>query len=191
MSLRIQASMLAVILFAFTASSAHAEGWFRSRWAKSDPAIQQASHVVEAEAENEQSAETDAPITQVVMHRFINHPPPQPRPVDLAPVAPVPAGYGQYPVLDAPLYPAPVQYTPAYNGGTIITNQAFAPHEMLYPHRYHAMYPPFYYRVRGGWIWTPFGMRQHEQWKLEGTEVLVNYRAKRKLFSGFHPPRGR
>ena len=32
-----------------------------------------------------------------------------------------------YPRLNAPLYPSPVQYTPAWSGKTIITNQALAP----------------------------------------------------------------
>lgn len=95
----------------------------------------------------------------------------------------------QYPQLHAPLYPSPVQYTPPYTGGAIITNQAFAPHEMLYPHTYHAMYPPFYHKVTGKWIWTPFGIRQHEHWKLQGTEVTVKYRSHYPLFGGFHPPR--
>jgi hypothetical protein len=98
------------------------------------------------------------------------------------------AGAGRYPVLNAPLYPSPVQYVPAWSGGTIITNQALAPHEMLYPHAYHAMYPPFYYRVRGFWFLTPFGVRQHEQWKLEGTHVKVKYRDHYRPFSQFHPP---
>ena len=95
---------------------------------------------------------------------------------------------GQYPQLNAPLYPSPVQYTPPWNGGTIITNQALAPHEMLYPHTYHAMYPPFYHKVKGGWFWTPFGFRQHEHWELQGTEVTVKYRSHYPLFGGFHPP---
>lgn len=99
------------------------------------------------------------------------------------------AHYGQYPQLNAPLYPAPQQNIPSWNGGAIITNQALAPHEMLYPHEYHAMYPPFYYKVTGGWIWTPHGMRQHEKWKLQGTEVKVKYRSHYKFLSGFHPPR--
>ena len=94
-----------------------------------------------------------------------------------------------YPQLQAPLYPSPVQHTPAWNGGTFITNQAFAPHEMLYPHTYRAMYPPYYYKVKGGWIWTPFGMRQHEEVKLQGTEVTVKYRSHYPLFSGFRVPR--
>ena len=81
-----------------------------------------------------------------------------------------------------------MQYTPAWNGGTVITNQAFAPHEMLYPHTYHAMYPPFYYKVKGSWFWTPFGVRQHENWKLQGTEVTVKYRSSYPLFSSYHPP---
>lgn len=99
------------------------------------------------------------------------------------------AGYLQYPQLQAPMYPSPVQHTPAWNGGTVVTNQAFAPHEMLYPHTYRAMYAPYYYRVKGGWIWTPFGMRQHEQVKLEGTEVVVKYKSHYPLFSGFTKPR--
>lgn len=103
-----------------------------------------------------------------------------------------PGGYngGAYPKLNAPLYPSPVQSTQPWSGGSIITNQAFAPHEMLYAHKYHAMYPPFYYRVKGSWIWTPFGMRQHENWKLQGTEVKVNYRSTYAPFSGFHPKFG-
>ncbi len=94
----------------------------------------------------------------------------------------------QYPQLHAPLYPSPVQYTPPYTGGAVITNQAFAPHEMLYPHTYHAMYPPFYHKVKGSWIWTPFGVRQHEDWKLQGTEVTVKYRANYPFFGGYRPP---
>ncbi len=95
---------------------------------------------------------------------------------------------GQYPQLNAPLYPSPIQGVPSWTGGTVITNQAFAPHELLYPHEYHSMYGPFYYKVKGSWVWTPFGMRQHEQWKLQGTEVRVKYRSNYKLFSGFCPP---
>ena len=100
-------------------------------------------------------------------------------------------GYAQqhYPQLNAPLYPSPVQNTSSWNCGTIITNQAFAPHEMLYPHTYRAMYGPFYYRVKGGWVWTPFGVRQHEQVKLEGTEVIVKYKSHYPLLSGFRTPR--
>jgi len=93
---------------------------------------------------------------------------------------------GGYPQRNMPLYPGPRQSTQPWTGGAIITNQAFAPHEMLYPHKYHAMYGPFYYRVKGCWLWTPFGMRQHEQWKLQGTEVKVNYRSTFAPFSGFH-----
>jgi hypothetical protein len=96
----------------------------------------------------------------------------------------------QYPRLNAPLYPSPVQYTPPWNGATIITNQALAPHEMLYPHEYRAMYPPFFYRVKGNWILTPLGVKQNETWKVQGTELRVNYRAHRGPFSRFfHAPR--
>ena len=106
-----------------------------------------------------------------------------------ATVAPV-GNPNVYPRLNAPLYPAPVQYTPAWTGGTIITNQALAPHEMLYPHEYNAMYGPFFYEVDGHWVVTPGGVRQKERWKLTGTRVKVKYRARRGLFSKiFFPPR--
>ncbi|MCA8991960.1 MAG: hypothetical protein KDA88_08275 [Planctomycetaceae bacterium] len=93
---------------------------------------------------------------------------------------------GKYPQLSSALYPAPVQNVPSWQTQTVITNQAFAPHEMLYPHDYKAMYGPFYYKVRGHWFWTPFGMRQHENWKLEGTTVEVKYRARTPLLSRFN-----
>ncbi|AMV21825.1 hypothetical protein [Planctomyces sp. SH-PL14] len=114
-----------------------------------------------------------------------------PYPAAGAPPAPYCQGVnvGQYPQLNAPLYPSPVQYTPPWNGGAIYTNQALAPHEYLYPHQYKAMYPPFYHKVHGGWIVTPWGVRQHEKWKLEGTMVKVNYLSHRAPFSFFIPPR--
>jgi hypothetical protein len=72
----------------------------------------------------------------------------------------------------------------------MITNQAFAPHEMLYPHTYRATYPPFYHRVKGCWVLTPFGIRSHERWELQGTQVQVKYRSQYPgLFKGaWHPP---
>jgi hypothetical protein len=59
---------------------------------------------------------------------------------------------------------------------------------MLYPHQYYAMYGPYYYRVQGHYVVTPFGVRTHEKWKLEGTQVKVKYHPHFKLFSGYHPP---
>ncbi len=94
----------------------------------------------------------------------------------------------QYPQMHAPMYPCPVPNVPTYVGGTTYTNQAFAPHEMLYPHKYKSLYPPFYYKVHGKWWWTPFGMESHDTWELQGTEVTVNYRSSYRWFSGFHPP---
>jgi hypothetical protein len=114
---------------------------------------------------------------------------------DPALVAPAPAGVAGaiptvYPRLNAPLYPSPVQHVPAWTGSSYITNQALSPHEMLYPHKYRAMYPPFYYKVTGGWVVTPTGVKQHERWKLEGTQVKVNYNAHRNPLSRiFFPPR--
>lgn len=100
-------------------------------------------------------------------------------------VMPAPRGYPQ---MHAPLYPTPVPNVPASVGGTTITNQAFAPHEMLYPHEYKALYPPFYHKVSGKWWWTPFGMESHDKWELQGTEVKVKYRSSYRPFSGFAPP---
>ncbi len=94
----------------------------------------------------------------------------------------------QYPQMHTPLYPTPVPNVPAHIGGTVVTNPAFAPHEMLYPHEYKAMYPPFFHRVRGAWWWTPFGMESHDKWELQGTEVKVKYRSSFAPFSGFVPP---
>ncbi|QDU00429.1 hypothetical protein V6x_01020 [Gimesia chilikensis] len=93
-----------------------------------------------------------------------------------------------YPQLGAPMYPSPKPGIPDYVGRTIITNQAFSPHEMLYPHEYNAMYGPYFYNVKGGWIWTPFGMRSHERWELEGTRVNVKYKSDFGFFPKFIPP---
>ncbi len=88
--------------------------------------------------------------------------------------APQQTGYVK---LNAPMYPTPRPNIPIWTGGSMITNQAFAPHEMLYPHTYRSMYGPFYHRVHGCYVWTPFGMRTHEKWDLLGTTVQVKYRS--------------
>lgn len=95
---------------------------------------------------------------------------------------------GQYPQTGAALYPAPVPGIPQQMGGAAIMNQAFHPHEMLYAHEYHAMYPPYYYKVNGGFMMTPFGMWSHEDWKLQGTRVDVKYNSHISPFTLFHPP---
>jgi hypothetical protein len=95
-----------------------------------------------------------------------------------------PAGYVR---LNAPMYPSPKPNIPIWTGSTMITNQALAPHEMLYPHTYRAMFPPFYHRVRGCYHWTPFGYRSHENWDLLGTTVQVKYRSKWPAFGPHRP----
>ena len=94
-------------------------------------------------------------------------------PANQPPAAPTTAGYAR---LNAPLYPAPIQNIPHQVGGVVITNPALAPHEMLYEHEYRGLYPPFYYKVKGWWVWTPFGVESHDRWELTGTEVRVRYR---------------
>lgn len=93
-----------------------------------------------------------------------------------------------YPYLNAPLYPSPQPNVPVQVGSTLITNQAFAPQEMLYPHDYEAMYPPYYYRAKGWWVATPFGPRRQENWELLGTKVKVKYRSAIPFWTGFHAP---
>ena len=94
-----------------------------------------------------------------------------------------------YVYLNAPLYPTPEPRVPYQTGMTLITNQALAPHELLYPHEYKALYPPYYYRVKGSWVVTPWGVWSHDRWKLQGTEVEVEYRSHYSHFSLFVPPR--
>lgn len=169
MLLRTPATALAILLSTFATQSLRADAVIID--AHEDSGIQLASH-----DEFVAPQYADIPASDYGAHPAAALPAPH-------------AGPNVYPRLNAPLYPCPVQYTPAWNGGTFITNQAFAPHEMTYPHKYHAMYPPFYHKVQGKWMLTPFGVRQHEDWTLEGTEVTVNYRSRFKLFSGYHPPR--
>jgi hypothetical protein len=86
------------------------------------------------------------------------------------------------------MYPCPLPYIPYQVGGTLVTNQAFDPHEMLYPHTYRSLYPPYYYEVSGGWKVFPWGVGQSETWRLRGTYVSVKYHSSWGLFSGWCPP---
>lgn len=95
---------------------------------------------------------------------------------------------GKYPQTGAALYPSPVPGIPQQMGGAVIMNPAFHPHEMLYAHEYHAMYPPYYYKVNGGFMVSPFGVWSHEDWKLQGTQVDVKYKSHISPFALFHPP---
>ena len=86
------------------------------------------------------------------------------------------------------LYPSPVPWIPQQTGGTTISNQFLNPHEMLYAHRYRAMYPPYSYKVSGKWMVTPFGVWSHEDWNLQGTMVDVKYKSSISPFALFTPP---
>jgi len=97
-------------------------------------------------------------------------------------------GSGMYPQTGAALYPAPRPGIPQQVGGIAIENQAFHPHEMLHEHRYRALYPPYYYKVNGGWMVTPFGVWSKEDWKLQGTQVDVKYHSSISPFTMFKPP---
>ena len=117
----------------------------------------------------------------------VNQPP---APVVGGPAA-LPPTYLQQPgyvYLNAPLYPSPQPFVPPEVGSSVITNQALSPHEMLYRHKYHAMYPPFYYKVNGRWVVTRDGLLNRETWKLQGTEVKVKYHSHISPFALFAPP---
>lgn len=86
------------------------------------------------------------------------------------------------------LYPSPRPGIPQQIGGTAISNQFLNPHEMLYPHHYRAVYPPYYYKVNGHWMVTPFGVWSHEDWYLQGTQVDVKYNSHISKFALFKPP---
>lgn len=94
-------------------------------------------------------------------------------------------GYVQ---LGAALYPSPKPFIPVETGATFITSQALAPHEMLYPHTYRSLHGPYYHRVTGTYFWTPFGMRTHEKWELQGTMVKVKYRSQQPAFKSLFAP---
>lgn len=96
----------------------------------------------------------------------------------------VPMGGGS----SAALYPSPRGGIPQQVGGSAIVHPAFHPHEMMYPHKYKAMYGPYYYKVRGKWMVTPWGTWSHENWKLQGTQVEVKYKSHISPFAKFHPP---
>lgn len=85
------------------------------------------------------------------------------------------------PQIQSSLYPSPVPYVPREVGWTVITNQALAPHEMLYVHEYRALYPPYYYKKCLGSC-LPFVPKP----RLKGTMVKVKYNT--CLPFGFHPP---
>lgn len=86
------------------------------------------------------------------------------------------------------LYPSPVPGIPQQVGGTAVASQFLNPHEMLYAHRYRALYPPYSYKVNGKWMVTPFGVWSHEDWNLQGTMVDVKYHSSISPFAMFTPP---
>lgn len=137
--------------------------------------------------------------TRTVSGEYV--PSPTPDPAMHAPVSSVPMTSGQYvdggyvqgapvygSVIPGSLYPAPRPGIPHQVGGTIIPTHALHPHEMLYPHRYKSMYGPYYYKVRGHWMVTPFGVWSNENWKLKGTTVDVKYKSHISPFALFHRP---
>ncbi len=100
----------------------------------------------------------------------------------------IPGNQGPADGSGASLYPGPRAGIPHEVGGTAIVHQAFHPHEMLYAHRYKSMYGPYYYKVNGHWMVTPFGVWSKENWKLQGTTVDVKYKSHISPFAMFQRP---
>jgi hypothetical protein len=139
-------------------------------------------------AQAQQPYNSPTPVRTIVVHQA-----PEATPVPTTMDASGASGDGaayvpMYPLTNSPLYPAPVPHVPYQMGGTAITNQAFAPHEFLYPHTYRAMYGPFYYKVNGHWVACPFGSKTYENWELMGTEVEVKYKSHISPLSRFVAP---
>lgn len=115
----------------------------------------------------------------------------QPQPIGAAPVVSgsvhggyvhgAAAGGEGFASLDAPLYPSPRQHIPREVGYTVITNPALYPHEMTYPHKYRALYPPYYYKQH----WIPFLPKP----ALKGTEVTVKYHGRISPCALFYAPK--
>jgi hypothetical protein len=110
-------------------------------------------------------------------------------------VAPGGSHHGYVPIqqpgyvrLSAPLNPVPQPNIPYQVGGSVITNQAFYAHEMLYPHSYRALYGPYYYKVGNVTTFNGRGFVQREKWELQGTEVKVKYHSAISPFALFFPP---
>lgn len=170
------AAGISVVLAALLMPSIHAqESGYNPQWSGRNPAYGMPQQVSYFNADNSVGPGTTPPT-----------------PIDPNPPTPgVPATEPGYVRLGAPMYPTPRPNIPIWSGSTVITNQALAPQEMLYPHTYRALYPPYYHRVKGGWILTPLGVRSHERWQLQGTMVEVKYRSTYPgLLSGayWHPP---
>ena len=176
-----------VVLSAFMLPTARADEEFSDPFAAelaAPPALAFEEATVEASAETNVVpslyAPPEVPAQPAILQQSGLMQQVAPQPVGAGAGMMVPQGPQQqqgYVRLNAPLYPSPKPNIPIWTGSTVITNQAFAPHEMLYPHTYKAIYPPFYHKVKGGWIVTPFGVRSHERWELQGTQVQVKYRS--------------
>ena len=101
-----------------------------------------------------------------------------------------------YPELDASLYPCPRPDIPAEVGGTVITNPAMYPHEMLYPHTYKTIYPPFYYKYKRQFGLYPCNLLYFRNPfvrkvpVIRGTEVTVEYRGYISPSALYFPPSG-
>lgn len=122
------------------------------------------------------AAQTRVPAQETGKHRYVTGP------------ALVGGGVVAGDISGAPLYPCPRPNIPTEVGATMITNPALAPHEMLYPHKYRALYAPFYYKTTRCWCLMPGKLHMHEKRVLTGTEVSVQYKGHISPFALFHAP---
>lgn len=129
----------------------------------------------------------DATISSVSMGHYPSGPVAYTGPTQFGPVQYGPQMHGGWSGPGS-LYPAPRPGIPHQMGGTVIPNPAFHPHEMMHAHRYKSMYGPYYYKVKGHWVVTPYGVLSQENWQLKGTTVDVKYKSHISPFALFSRP---
>lgn len=175
---------MAGVVTGLSVISAHAQ--VRISDGKLSPSLRQATYRPVIRGQSPQPVYFAGP-KKIIINPQQGGGPPVPMTTPAPKVTRIPAQNG-YVRLDAPLYPVPRPNIPWQVGSTFSTNQVLAPHEMLYPHSYRALYPPFYYHVHGDWHALLGHMTTNEYWELKGTEVQVDYCSRVPLLSLFRNP---
>ncbi len=192
--------LLALFLTAISASPARSESWFKfGNWnKKATPAAEVSNETVQAPAgvasvsddgirqagvasvDDEMCEDDDSDYYSRWKERRLERKERKYQELLLKAAVPAPC----HPTLNSSLYPCPRPDVPYEVGQTLITNQAFYPHEMLYAHQYKALYPPYFYENKCGLSCLPFFPKPC----LKGTVVKVKYKS--TLPHGFSPPPG-
>ena len=177
-------TLIALFLTAVSASPARSDSWFSSlRKGKKKTADTHSAAPLRADIDDEDDDDdNDKPKSVLAAYEAPGYANTAPNPLPAA--APMMGSGGCYPTINSSLYPCPRPDIPYEVGQTYITNQAFYPHEMLYAHRYRAIYPPYFYENKCGLACLPFFPKPC----IKGTVVTVKYKS--TLPCNFHPPFG-